>query len=293
LEDHLRLLRAVRFKNQFNFQYDPDTYHALKTHSSLVIHKVSPERVRDEICKMLLHSSKPSTSFEELSHLGILEKILPELENLRGCAQPAEYHHEGDVWTHTMAAIDSLPSDATLITYLATLFHDIGKPDTYKLAERIRFDSHASVSAQLAIKIMRRLQFTSKQIESVSWCVEHHMMMATFFQINDGRLMHWFHHANFKNLLATMKADAAGTTPIDLSFYEKIEHLYKLKINQHQQIPKPLLNGLEIMELTSLPKGPQIGSLRAQLVEHQLDGKILTKDQAIEWVKQMSTSTKN
>jgi len=292
-EDHLRLLRAVRFKNQFNFQYDPSTYNALKTHASLVIHKISPERLRDEFCKMLINSTKPSNSFEELSHLGILEKILPELENLRGCAQPTEYHQEGDVWTHTMAAIDSIPKEASLTTHLATLFHDIGKPETYKVAERIRFDSHATISAELAVKIMRRLQFSNRQIQAVSWCVEHHMMMASFFQMNDGRLMHWFHHTNIRNLLATMKADAAGTTPVDLTFYEKIEHLYKLKTAQHQSIPKPLLNGLEIMNLTGLPKGPQIGKLREILIEHQLDGKILSKEQAIEWLKRETSGSRN
>jgi len=284
-EDHLRLLRAVRFKNQFDFQYEPATYNAIKKYAPLILERVSSERIRDEICKMLMDKSNPSMAFEDLSHLGILQLVLPELEHLRGCAQPFEYHHEGDVWTHTMAAIDSLPADAPLIARLATLFHDIGKPETFKLAERIRFDSHASIGSQLAAKIMRRLNFSREQIEAVSWCIEHHMMMTSFLEMNDGRLMHWLHHSQMKNLLHLMKADASGTTPSDLSLYNKIEKLHRLKLKKHPEPPKPLLTGEEIMKLTGLPPGNRIGEIKAQLLELQIDGKIKTRVKAEKWVR--------
>lgn len=290
-EDHLRLLRAVRFKNQFDFQYEPATYNAIKKYAPLILERVSAERIREEICKMLMDKTKPSMAFEELSHLGILKLILPELESLRGCAQPFEYHHEGDVWTHTMAAIDSLPApepghhQRDLIARLATLFHDIGKPETFKLAERIRFDSHAPIGATIAERIMRRLNFSREQIEAVSWCIKHHMMMTSFLEMNDGRLMHWLHHAQMPALLTLMKADAQGTTPCDLSLYNKIEKLYRLKLKKHPELPKPLLTGEEIMALTGLPAGTRIGEIKSQLLEAQLDRKIKTRAQAEEWVR--------
>lgn len=284
-EDHLRLLRAVRFKNQFDFQYDPDTYNAIKKYAPLIKERVSAERIRDEFCKMLMDKSRPSMAFEDMSHLGILQLILPELERLRGCAQPFEYHHEGDVWTHTMAAIDSLAPETPLIARLATLFHDIGKPDTFSLKERIRFDSHASIGSKLAAKIMRRLNFSREQIDAVTWCIEHHMMMASFLDMNDGRLMHWLHHPQMKNLLVLMKADAEGTTPTDLSLYNKIEKLHRVKLKKHPEPPKPLLSGEEIMEITGFKPGARVGELKAQLLELQIDGKIKTLPQAEKWLK--------
>jgi putative nucleotidyltransferase with HDIG domain len=285
-EDHLRLLRAVRFKNQFDFQYDPDTYDAIKKYAPLIKERVSAERIRDEFCKMLMDKSKPSMAFEDMSHLGILQLILPELERLRGCAQPFEYHHEGDVWTHTMNAIDSLAPETPLIARLATLFHDIGKPDTYSLKERIRFDSHASIGSKLAAKIMRRLNFSREQVDAVTWCIEHHMMMASFLDMNDGRLMHWLHHPQMKNLLALMKADAEGTTPTDLSLYNKIEKLHRVKLKKHPAPPKPLLSGEEIMEIAGLKPGARVGELKAQLLELQIDGKIKTRAKAEKWLKE-------
>ena len=132
---------------------------------------------------------------------------------------------------------------------------------------------------------MRRLQFSRKEIEAVAWCIEHHMMMAPFLEMNDGRLMHWFHHPHMLDLLALMKADAAGTKPGDLGFYQKIENLYRLKMAQHREIPKPFLNGQEIMQITGLPKGKKIGEIKEQLLEKQLDREIKSKAKAIQWVK--------
>lgn len=287
-EDHLRLLRAVRFRNQFDFQYDPATYDAVRNHAHLILQRVSKERIRDEFCKMLMDKTNPSMAFEDLSHLGILELILPELEALRGCAQPVQYHQEGDVWAHTMAAIDSLPAEAPLIARLATLFHDIGKPDTYKLKERIRFDSHASIGAKLAAKIMRRLNFSHEQINAVTWCIEHHMMMMSFLEMNDGRLMHWLFNKQMSNLLILMKADAEGTTPSDLSLYKKIERLYRIKLKKYPQPPQPFLTGLEIMKISGLPPGAEIGKIKSELLLLQIDGKIKTRGGAEKWLKKFN-----
>ncbi len=285
-EDHLRLLRAVRFKNQFDFQYEPETYAAIKSHSKLILQKVSTERIRDEFSKMLMDKTFPSMAFNEMSQLGLLELIIPELERLHGCAQPFEYHHEGDVWTHTMNAIDTLAPDTPLTGRLATLFHDIGKPDTFQLAERIRFDSHANIGSKITEQIMHRLNFPTQQIVEVSWSIAHHMMMTSFLEMNDGRLMHWFHHPAFPHLLTLMKADAEGTIPSDLSLYTKIENLYRLKMAEHPELPKPLLTGEEIMLIAGLPAGPKIGELKAILLEAQIDKKINTRGQAESLVKE-------
>lgn len=284
-EDHLRLLRAIRFRNQFDFQYEPATYNAIKKFAPLITEKVSTERIREELCKMLLDKTRPSAAFEDLSQLGLLELILPELEKLRGCAQPYEYHHEGDVWTHTMAAIDSLPPETTLAARLATLFHDIGKPDTFKLAERIRFDSHASIGSKIARRIMKRLNFNTAMIETVTWSIEHHMMMASYFEMPEKRLLHWFGNPNFPTLLNLMYADAAGTTPTDLSFYQKVADLYKLKTRKAIKAIKSYLSGSEIMAITGLTAGAKVGEIKEQLFQLQLDHHIKSKKSAENWLR--------
>ena len=90
------------------------------------------------------------------------DEIIPELEKMKGVAQPIEYHQEGDVWEHTMLALSSLKLTATLDTKFAVLFHDIGKPDTFKVKERIRFDGHCEKSAEIAQEILSRLRFSKK-----------------------------------------------------------------------------------------------------------------------------------
>ena len=289
MEDHLRLLRAVRFKNQLDFQYEPATYQAVKNSAPLILDKVSKERVRDELNKMISDKTKPSMAFEDMSHLGILDLIFPELEKCRGVAQPFEYHQEGDVWAHIMSALDALPPEANLTLRWATLFHDIGKPETFKLEERIRFDSHAPVSGKIARQVMKRLCFSNKMIEDVAWCVEHHMMMVPLVEMNKGRQMSWFLNPQFENLLGVMEADAKGTTPSDLSLYQKIKNLYRLSIKKIKSIPKPLLSGNQIMEIANIPPSPEISQIKAELVELQLGKKIKTEAQAIKWLKQRNS----
>ncbi|MBD3328146.1 CCA tRNA nucleotidyltransferase, partial [Candidatus Peregrinibacteria bacterium] len=108
LEDHLRILRAVRFKNQFNFQYEPKTFQALKKHAPLVVDNIANERIGDELNKIIMLPNA-CEAFEDMEDLGILQVLLPEIQAMKGVAQPMEYHTEGDVWDHTMLALKSLP----------------------------------------------------------------------------------------------------------------------------------------------------------------------------------------
>ncbi len=285
LEDHLRLLRAVRFKNQFDFQYEPETYQSLKKNTPFIIHKVSNERVRDELNKMILDKTSPSMSFEDMSHLGILQIILPELEEMRGVAQPPQYHQEGDVWTHAMRALDSLNPEANLVVRWATLLHDVGKPETYKMAERIRFDSHAEKSKKIADKILKRLKFPNQLRQNILWCIEHHMMMIPLIEMNDIRKIHWFLNPEFGNLLQVMEADARGTVPTDLNLYQKIKKIYLNLKAKIKKIPKPFLNGNEIMEILNLPPSPKLSEIKTALIKAQLEKQVKTKKQAITWLE--------
>ncbi|HBB02584.1 MAG: tRNA nucleotidyltransferase/poly(A) polymerase, poly(A) polymerase [Candidatus Peregrinibacteria bacterium GW2011_GWF2_38_29] len=282
LEDHLRILRAIRFKNTFDFRYHPETYNAIKKHAALIT-KISKERIRDEIIKMM-SSQNLSQVFEDLSDTGILQHIIPELEKMKGVAQPIEYHQEGDVWEHTMLALSSLKLTATLDTKFAVLFHDIGKPDTFKVKERIRFDGHCEKSAEIAQEILSRLRFSKKMTEDITWLVKHHMLSLNITQMNVGRRRHWFLHEDFLALADVFYADAMGSQPLDLRLYNQVMELYRHDLEHVSKVPEPLLTGEEIMKELKIKPGEKIGEILDELRLFQLAKKIKTKIQAIEWL---------
>ncbi len=283
LEDHLRIIRAIRFKNTLGFGYHPDTYQAIKKHAQLA-DKVSWERVRDELNK-IISCSMAAVAFEDFQDTGVLPYILPELEECKGVAQPAEYHHEGDVWTHLMQSLSSLPKDASLTARWAVIFHDIGKPETFKIAERIRFDNHSSISAEIAEKIMRRLKFPRREIERITWVVKHHFMMLELLKMPLGRQRHWFLNDGFPDLLLLFYADAAGTSPTDLSLFEQVKAAYEECLYHFPEMPKAFLSGEEIMKILALKPGPKIGEITKSLIEKQLSHEIKSREEAIKWLK--------
>jgi len=279
-EDHLRILRAIRFKNEYDFQYEPKTYEAIVKHAALA-DKVSNERIAVELNKMIL-STPPAAPFNDMEDTGVLKVIIPELLKLKGCAQPYEYHKEGDVWNHSMMALDSLPKTASLPVRWATLFHDIGKPDTFKLKERIRFDKHVNKSSDIAKKILNRLKFSRSTINEICWLIGHHMMMDPILTMSEGRKRHWFLHPYFLNLMKVFKADIEGTEPQDFSMYEQIFKLYRSSMKKMPREPKSLLNGKDVMKILGLSPGERVGRVLDEIREKQLGGELKTRKQALE-----------
>lgn len=300
-EDHLRILRAVRFKNNFDFQYHPDTYQAVKEHVHL-IKNISPNRIADELNKMIM-SKNPARAFEELFEIGALEIIIPELCKLKGLAQPLIYHQEGDVWDHSMKALNSLTDEdidpdplpaepASLALKWATLLHDIGKYETFAQdQERIRYNHHAEVGSEIAKKILTRLNFPNKIIDRVYWLIRHHMMIVPLVEMPDGRRRHWFLEPGFEELLELNRADTVGTTPIDLSLYEKLKLLYRHEIAKLKLMPKNLLKGEEIMKICNIKAGAKVGEILKELRDLQLSHELKTSAEAKQYL-QKKYSTK-
>lgn len=285
-EDHLRILRAIRFKNDLQFQYHPDTYHALVENAALS-QKVSGERLRDELNKML-ESEHAVSALEDLLETRVLEHVLPEVYAMKGVAQPYQYHHEGDVWEHAKRSLDALSKYASLSVRWATFLHDVGKPLTFLLKERIRFDHHAQEGAHLAEKILRRLKFSRKEMLKIRWLIEHHMMLTQLLEMPVGRQRHWFLHPDFKDLLAVFEADIAGTDPQRYEMYTQLVALYHETMEKMPHAPKPLLTGNEIMKMLGLPPGPRVGEIAEALREKQLAHEINNKKQAKEWLNEQT-----
>ncbi|HVW84566.1 MAG TPA: CCA tRNA nucleotidyltransferase, partial [Bryobacteraceae bacterium] len=155
-EDHLRLLRAVRFAARFGFRIEPQTFSSIR-HLAPLIHDVSAERVRDEIARILTEGGA-RRGFELLDATGLLHEVLPEIEAMKGVEQPPEYHPEGDVWVHTLIMLEGL-REPSLELALGVLLHDVGKPVTFRIAERIRFDGHVERGIEIAHGLLTRLRF--------------------------------------------------------------------------------------------------------------------------------------
>ncbi|EKD93069.1 MAG: hypothetical protein ACD_28C00254G0001 [uncultured bacterium] len=283
LEDHLRLLRAVRLKNTLQFQYHPETYRAVVQHHARVS-RVSGERIRDELNKIMM-SDHAVEAWEDLLETGILEVILPEVYAMKGVAQPYEYHHEGDVWEHAKQSLKALSKYASLNLRWATFLHDIGKPGTFRLKERIRFDHHAQEGCKMAEIVLRRLKFSRKEIQQITWLIEHHMMLPQLLEMPLGRQRSWFLKSEFPDLLAIFEADISGTDPAHYELYQQVVERYRETLEKMPEVPRPLLTGHDIMTFLKLNPGEKVGRIAAELHEKQLAHEIQTKSQALEWLE--------
>lgn len=284
-EDHLRLLRAIRFKNHLDFEYDDFTQTALEELSHLV-KDVSRERVRDEMTKMLLHSAR-AHSMRELIDLGLMEYILPELLQTKGVEQPLEFHREGDVLNHLLKSLHEIPEDwATQELVWAVFLHDIAKPQTISKEDRIRYNEHAQRSAQMADEILRRLKFPRTQITHITWMIHHHMSIGLIPEMRRAHQVDFFLNPWFEDLMRLTYCDSMGTVPADLELYDQVMKLYH-DFKEEKLLPdhfKPLLDGEEIMKITGLKPGPKIKELLEKLREAQIEGAVKTKEEAKNFV---------
>jgi poly(A) polymerase len=283
-EDFLRMLRAVRFKATLQYRFASGIEICIQKHA----HRskiLSAERIRDELNK-ILQSPERTQGIDELSETGLLHYILPELDECKNVPQPYQYHQEGDVYTHILECLRSLPVKAPINIVWAVLLHDCGKPATFSSDDdRIRFNGHAEKSGEIATQVLKRLAFSNKDIGEISWLVSHHMHLGSIPHMKRVHQHRMFTHPLFPSLLKVCKADMMGSKPRDLQLYKEVIVLYKQESMLLLEGPAQLLTGKDIMEITRLKTGPKIGELLAQLHEARIEGKVTTKGEAEEFVK--------
>lgn len=274
-EDHLRIMRAVRFKNALGLSYEPSTLKALKKSSKLV-KTVSGERLRDELNKILLLPNRYAALLE-LVDLGLLKAILPEVEAGRGYAHPKKFHGEGDVFAHTLKIIEVLPAKVPLITVWIALLHDLGKPATQH--NKIHYPGHDRESAKIAERILKRFHFPKTFIRKATWVIANHMIFYNYPHMRVARRRQLLRHPFFAELLRLFYHDTLASLPPRLDSYNKVLADYKAELALPLP-PKLLLNGTEIMRKYKLKPGPKIGKLLKALEDAQLENKVQTKPQA-------------
>jgi putative nucleotidyltransferase with HDIG domain len=281
MEDKLRMLRAVRFAARFEYKIDAATMAAIQKHAARV-HEVSRERVRDEIVKMLTEGHA-RRAFELLRESRLLLEVLPEVAKMKGVAQPPQFHPEGDVWVHTLMLLEQLPANCSSTLALGALLHDVGKPPTFRVApDRIRFDSHAEVGTKMAEEICRRLRLSNHESEGVSALVANHMRFAEVKRMRESTLKRFMRMPHFYEQLEMHRMDCLASHG-DLSLYAFLRE--KLAATPPQQIrPQPLITGDDLIAAGYAP-GPRFKEILSTIEDAQLEGKISSREEAMELVK--------
>jgi poly(A) polymerase len=312
-EDHLRMLRAVRFAARLNFDLEPATWAAIQSLAPK-IRVISAERVRDELIKLFAPPA-PGVGNAEwapgrgeegtrvpaarglvlLRDSGLLEHILPELSATATCGQSPEFHPEGSVFNHIRLMLEKMGSGRASGGAVAAggeslpwavLLHDIAKPVT---AERdgasgtVHFYGHEKVGAELAEQILQRLRFPRKQIEEIVICVRNHMQFKDVRQMRRATLRRLLLRETFPLELELHRLDSLGSSG-NLEHYEFLVREAEA-LKQQPSLRPPLLRGDDLLAL-GLPRGQKIGELLHAVREKQLAEELRTPEEARAWVKE-------
>ncbi len=283
-EDHLRLLRAVRFAVTLDFEIEAATWQAVRDHAML-IRKVSIERVRDELDRIWLSPAR-CRGFDLLVESGLMAEILPEILELKGCGQPPEFHPEGDVFIHTRLMLGHLPADASLPLVLAVLLHDIAKPATRTVDSdtgRIRFNGHDKLGAEMSETILRRLKYPNQVIEAVVAAVAHHMHFIGVQNMRPSTLKRFLARPHIDDELALHRADCLGSNGRLDNYHFLLEKRASFTAAPQPLIPAPLITGRDLIALGREP-GPAFARILNEIQTLQLEGVLNSKEEALAWI---------
>lgn len=283
-EDRLRMLRAVRFAATLGYEIETQTWDALRVHAR-EIHDVSAERIREELVRIFVSPARVR-GFHLLDASGLLRKILPEIDALKGCEQPPQFHPEGDVFVHTRLMLGLLPEHVSTPLVFSVLLHDIGKPPTFAWDEndrRIRFSGHDKVGAEMARAVMERLRFSREEIDATVEAVDQHMVFKDVQKMRVAKLKRFMSRPHFADEMELHRVDCASSHG-DIGNYVFL-------LNKRQEfaseplIPPPLVSGRDVIALGWKP-GPKIGGILEAVQTRQLEGTLATRDEALAWIAQ-------
>jgi poly(A) polymerase len=278
-EDHLRLLRAIRFAARLGFEIDPATFEAMVRHHALIL-KVSAERVHDEIERILTEGGA-RRGLELLDASGMLADLLPEVAAMKGVGQPPEFHPEGDVWTHTLLLLEGLVRATPTLAWGA-LLHDVGKPATFRVAERIRFDGHVEEGVKLAHGILNRLRFSRDDMQQVEALIANHMRFKDAHRMKQSTLKRFLRMPDFGEHLELHRLDCLASNG-NLENYELVKRKLE-ELPEEQLKPAPLVTGADLIAEGYKP-GPRFAEMLAAVEDAQLEGRVGSREQAMKMVK--------
>jgi len=292
VEDSLRVLRAMQFAARFEFGIDPATVALCR---SIPLDDLPSERLWGEFEKLLLRAQRPSVGLRAGLELGVMDALFPEIKALVGCPQEPAWHPEGDVWVHTLQAVDlaagylaDLPMPKQVVVMLGTLCHDLGKPSTTKLLDgRIRSLDHEAQGLPPTSRVLDRLNIHTMDGYDVRGqiltIVDHHLKPGLLWRerdkVGDAAFRRLALKVELDLLYRVAKADSLGrrapgakepTAEAQEWFLERAKAL-----SVTHGGPKPLLLGRHLLEMGLLP-GPKIGEITSAVYDLQLEGRVTT-----------------
>src|SRR5947207_6385966 len=288
-EDRLRMLRAVRFATTLDYEIDKTTWEAL-TANAPSINQNSAERIRDELVRIFISPNRVR-GWDLLDSSGLMRAILPELEAMKGVLQPEQFHPEGDVFQHTRLMLQFLQETVSVPLVFAVLLHDVAKPVTATVDKtgRIRFNEHDRIGAEMSEAIMRRLRFSGAEIEATVEMVRQHMVFKDVPKMRVAKLKRFMARPTFNDELELHRVDCESS--------HRMLDNYKFLLRKREEfanepiIPPPLVRGDDLIAL-GLKPGPKFGEILEAAETQQLEGKLRTREEALEWVKKRYLSGK-
>ncbi|MBI5308933.1 MAG: HD domain-containing protein, partial [Planctomycetes bacterium] len=263
------------FASRFRFAIHEETKKAIMQLAQ-TIHVVSAERIREELEKILT-GTNPHTGIEQLDRLCLLKELLPEVWNMKGVRQPENFHPEGDVFVHTLLCLSKLVNPTWTLT-MGVLLHDIGKAVTFTETDRIRFNLHEKVGADMAANICDRLKTSTADKNRITWLVLKHLCFKDAQKMRPNKLKRLFAEDGYSELAELCRIDALASTR-DLSDYHFCQEMFS-KLTHEEVKPKPLITGHDLIAL-GLKPGPHFKDILAKIEDEQLDGNLTTRDEAI------------
>jgi tRNA nucleotidyltransferase (CCA-adding enzyme) len=298
-EDPLRALRAAQLAARFELAVDPET---ARLCAAMPVAELPAERVFGEIEKLLLKARRPSIGLRLLDEWGLLPAVAPELVPLRDTPQDPEWHPEGDVWTHTLLAVDEaaplvtdLDRPRALAVMLATLCHDLGKPATTRMDRgRLRSPGHEEAGIPPTTSLLDRWKVRSllgyDARSQVLGLVSNHLKPGQLYddreRVSDGAIRRLAGKCEAALLYRVARADCLGRTgdfpPVAMEWF--LERVRRLEVAERP--PAPLLRGRDVLAL-GLSPGPAIGRIVQAVYERQLDGAVTTIEEARQEAKRL------
>jgi len=286
-EDHLRLLRAIRFATRLYFKIEPKTWEAICAMAPSA-GTISAERIRDELNKIFT-ADKPELGLDLLDQSGLLPVILPDIAAMHGVEQPPQFHPEGDVYKHVRLMLSKIEKP-NLELALGILFHDVGKKPTSKVDEngRIRFNGHETVGAEMSEQIMTGLRYDNKTIQTVGELVQHHMQFKDVPHMRPSTLKRMMARPTFALELELHRIDCASSHG-DLKHYDFLKQLIET-MKPEEIDPPPLITGKDILAM-GIPPGKAVGRILEAVRVAQLESTVQTRSEALDMAKKLANGS--
>ena len=279
-EDHLRILRLVRFAAKLGFTVDPASKQAAAD-AAEKLRLIAAERIRAELEKILT-GPQPAEGFEMLAELGILKVVLPEVDSMRGVEQPKQYHPEGDVFVHTMLLLRHAAWKVPDLMW-AALLHDVGKPGTQTIKDGVpHFYGHEALGADMAADILARLRFSSASIDTITAAIRHHMRFASVHVMKKAKWMRIIADPNFPLELELHRLDCIACHGLLDNYVLMLD-----RMGEYAKLPaprKPFLNGNDIIALGVKP-GAVFSRILSEAEDLRLEGELKSREQSLEWLR--------